>query len=99
MQCKYVRDGVRALIERYNNNQQANIGFSARQSLTTGNKQITLMLPLSQIFGFCRDIDKVFGVKHTLIVDREVADNYIMRANGVAAGKFNISHMSLWMPK
>jgi len=22
-----------------------------------------------------------------------------MRANGVAAGKFNISHLALWMPK
>ena len=22
-----------------------------------------------------------------------------MRANGVAAGKFNMSHISLWMPK
>ena len=59
-----VRDGVRDLIETYNNNQQANLGFTARQNITTGNKQITLMLPLSQIFGFCRDIDKVFrGVR------------------------------------
>lgn len=95
-----VRDGVRAMIETYNNNQEANLGFTARQKITTGNKQITLMLPLSQIFGFCRDIDKVFrGVKHTLILDREISNNYIMRANGVAAGKFNINHISLWMPK
>ena len=58
------------------------------------------MLPLSQIFGFCRDIDKVFcGVKHSLILDREISNNYIMRANSVAAGKFNINHISLWMPK
>ena len=58
------------------------------------------MLPLSQIFGFCRDIDKVFrGVKHSIVVDRETSNNYILRANGVAAGKFNISHISLWMPK
>ena len=92
--------GVRDLIETYNNNQQANLGFTARQSITIGNKQITLMLPLSQIFGFCRDIDKVFrGVKHSLILDREISTSYIMRANGVAAGKFNINHISLWMPK
>ena len=82
-----VRGGVRDLIEKYNNNQQANLGFTVRQNITTGNKQITLMLPLSQIFRFCRDIDKVFrGVKHSLILDREISDNYIMRANGVAAG-------------
>ena len=95
-----VRDGLRNVIERYNNNLQANLGFTARQSITTGNKQITLMLPLSQIFGFCRDIDKVFrGVKHSLILDREISDNCIMRANDVDAGKFNINHISLWMPK
>ena len=91
-----VCDGVRDLIETYNNNQQANLGFTARHNITTGNKQITLMLPLSQIFGFCRDIDKVFrGVKHSLILDRKISNNYIMRANGVAAGKFNINHISL----
>ena len=95
-----VRDGIRAIVEIYNNNLQANIGFTARQNITTGNKQITLMLPLSQIFGFCRDIDKVFrGVKHSIVVDRETSNNYILRANGVAAGKFNISHISLWMLK
>ena len=58
------------------------------------------MFPLSQIFGFCRDIDKVFrGVKHSLILDREISDNYITRANGITAGKFNTNHISLWMPK
>ena len=54
--------GVRDLIKTYNNNQQANLGFTARQNITTGNKQITLMFPLSQIVGFCRDIDKYFVV-------------------------------------
>ena len=93
-------DGVRDLIETYNNNQQANLGFTARQNITTRNKQITLMLPFLQIFEFCRDIDKVFrGVKHSLILDREIFNNYIMRANGVAAGKFDINHITLWMPK
>ena len=91
-----VRDGVRDLIETYNNNQQANLGFTARQNITTGNKQITLMLLFLQIFGFFCDTDKVFcGVKHSLIFDREISDNYIMRANGVAAGKFNINYISM----
>ena len=91
-----VRTGVRTLIS----NLTANLGFSARQNITTGDKQITLMLPLSQIFGFCKDIDTVFrGVKHSLVIDRAQPADYIMRANGVAAGKFNISHISMWMPK
>ena len=95
-----VRNGVRAIVETYNNNLPANIGFTARQNITKQNKQITLMLPLSQIFGFCHDIDKVFrGVKHSIIVNRETSNNYILQSNGVAADKFNISHISLWMPK
>ena len=58
------------------------------------------MLPLSQIFGFCRNIDKILcSVKHSLILDRKISDNCIMRANVVFAGKFSISHISLWMPK
>jgi len=95
-----VHDGVRALVDTYNNNQQTNLGFTARQSITIGPKQVTLMLPLSQIFGFSCDVDKVFkGVKHSFNIDRENSNNYIMRANGVATGKFNISHLALWMPK
>jgi len=72
-----VRDGVWALVDTYNNNQQANLGFTARQNITIG----------FLIFGFCRDLDKVFrGIKHSLIIDRENSNNHIMRANGVAAG-------------
>ena len=42
-----VRDGLRNAIQIYNHNELANLGFTARQKITTGNKQITLMLPLS----------------------------------------------------
>jgi len=95
-----VHDGVQALIDTYNNNQQANICFTARQIITTRPKQVTLMLPLSKIFGFCCVVDKVYRcVKHSLIIDKENFNYYIMHANGVAAGKFIISHISLWMPK
>jgi len=52
------------------------------------------MLPLSQIFGFFKDIHNVFrGVKHTLVMDRASQNDYITRANGVADGRFNISHI------
>ena len=95
-----VRTGIRNAITRLNSNSTANLSFTARHAITTGNKQITMMLPLSQIFGFCRDIDKVFrGVKHSLVLDRATPDQYIMKANGADAGKFNINHISMWMPK
>ena len=34
-----VRDGVRDLIKTYKNNQQANLGFTERQKITTGNNK------------------------------------------------------------
>ena len=55
-----VRAGVRDLIETYNNNQQANLGFTAKQNITTGNKY--LMLLLLQIFGFCVILIRYFVV-------------------------------------
>ena len=39
------------------------------------------------------------GVKHSLLLDRAVPNDYIMKANAVGAGKFNIEHISLWIPK
>lgn len=77
-----------------------NHGFASRKAVTTGDKDTCMFLPLSSILGCCKDIDTVFmGVKHTLQLTREHANNYIHRAAGVAAGKFKIEHISLWMPK
>ncbi|XP_065193174.1 uncharacterized protein LOC135824369 [Sycon ciliatum] len=77
-----------------------NTGFRARQLITTGNKDTTMLLPLSSLLGFCKDIDTVFmGVKHTLNLTRESSANYIHRANGVDPGRFDIKHLSLWIPK
>jgi len=42
---------------------------------------------------------KCLELLNSLIVDRETSNSYIMLANCVAAEKFNISHISLWMPK
>ena len=45
-----------------------NEGFAKRKAFAAESRQITMMLPLSTIFGFCRDYNKVFrGIKHTLI--------------------------------
>ena len=77
-----------------------NTGFRARQLITAGKKDTTMLLPLSSLLGFCKDVDTVFmGVKHTLNLTRESAANYIHRVNGVASGRFDIKHLSLWIPK
>lgn len=81
-------------------NTSYNSGFASRRLVTTGAKEVCMFLPLSQVFGFCRDIPTVFrGVKHTLLLTRQVANNYILKMAGVDDGKFNITALSWWIPK
>ena len=57
-----------------------NMGFRSRQLITTGNKSIAMLLPLSAVLGSHRDIDTVMmGMKHTYIIRRSSPDNYIHR--------------------
>ncbi|XP_065682356.1 uncharacterized protein LOC136095555 [Hydra vulgaris] len=79
-----------------------NTGFSARQQFIiqkpTTKGSFELSIPLRHIFGFCDDYDKVFyGLKHELFLLRRNDDNAIFRAVGVAAGKVNITRISLMM--
>ena len=77
-----------------------NSGFRMRNLLTAGNKEVCMLLPLSSVFGLCRDVTSVTrGIKYSLLLDRANSNNYIHRRNGVNDGKFKISHISLWMPK
>lgn len=77
-----------------------NQGFATRRLITITGNQICLYLPLSTIFGFCRDINTVFfGVKHTILLDRSNPNNYVFHGAGVDDGKFVFTGLSLWMPK
>ncbi|XP_065680158.1 uncharacterized protein LOC136094359 [Hydra vulgaris] len=79
-----------------------NTGFSTRQQFIirkpTTKGSFEFSIPLRHIFGFCDDYDKVFyGLKHELYLLRRSDDNAIFRAAGVAAGKVNITRISLMM--
>ena len=53
-------------------NSSHNMGFRSRQLITTGNKSIAMLLPLSAVLGSHRDIDTVMmGMKHTYIIRRK----------------------------
>jgi hypothetical protein len=81
-------------------NENFNLGFAARRSMLDGDEMFSCSIPLSHIFGFCRDVRKViFGAKHTIVLVRKESDNdAIGRDNAVAAGKVIITKLSLWMP-
>ena len=88
----------------------ANTGFAIRQSYLiqkpAAKGMFSFIVPLSHIFGFCEDYDKiVYGLKHTLTLVRKSDDDAIFRARGAddaatlaAAGKIDVSKISWFMP-
>jgi hypothetical protein len=51
---------------------------------------------MSRLFGFCKDINRVFrGLPHEIELERNLDDNLIHRF-GVSNFKFEISHLSLF---
>ena len=90
-------DNFRSRVE-FNNlrNPDYNMGFRERQLITTGDKMVTMFLPLSAVLGSHRDIETVVvGVNHTYIIEISSHANYIHRASAAAAGKFDIQHLSV----
>ena len=94
-------DGVAATVSGANPNY--NRGFHTRQNLILGDGNtgyFNAIIPLSHIFGFCRDVRKViYGVQHTLYLQRRANDDQaIYRAAAVDAGQVELTKVSLWMP-
>ncbi|XP_065650963.1 uncharacterized protein LOC136079168 [Hydra vulgaris] len=81
-----------------------NQGFAARQSYIihkpTKKGTFSFCVPLRHIFGFCDDYDKViYGLKHAITLVRQSDDDAIFKLAGIAAGKVNLSKISLFMPR
>ena len=76
-----------------------NKGFIKRHSLTLGSAENTAIIPLSAIFGFC-SIDRVM-TGNTISVEftRSLAEDHLIRQNGVNNGKVLFKKMSLWCPR
>ena len=59
-------------------------------------------IPLSHIFGFCRDVRRViFVASHTVVLTRTSTDDYALwhgDAAGVRDGNVELTRLSLWMP-
>ncbi|XP_065651236.1 uncharacterized protein LOC136079427 [Hydra vulgaris] len=80
-----------------------NTGFATRQAYLiqkpTTKETFSFCVPLRHIFGFCDDYDKIFyGLKHTITLVRQSDDNAIFRLAAAAAGKVNLTKISLFMP-
>ena len=80
-----------------------NAGFATRQAYLiqkpTTKGTFSFIVPLSHIFGFCEDYDKiVYGLKHTLTLVRKSDDDAIFRLAAADAGKVDVSKISWFMP-
>jgi len=64
------------------------------------NGRFSCSIPLSHIFGFCRDIRKViFGASHSIILMRRQTDDYALwHGENVDHGDIKLSKLALWMP-
>ena len=72
-----------------------NTGFKNRQDYiikqSADKGTFSFCIPLSHIFGFCDDYNKVlYGFKHTLTLARKNDSDAILKASTVATGKVNL---------
>lgn len=90
-------------------NTQSNSGFNARHKFVLSrhnNGEFSCSIPLSHIFGFCENYEKImYGVEHTLILRRNHDSDAIIKSNekegnveAVPRGKIIISKLSWHMP-
>ena len=80
-----------------------NVGFKNRQNYIITQSEdkgtFSFCISLKHIFGFCDHYDKVlYGFKHTLTLNRKGNDEAIFRLAATAAGKVELSKLSLFMP-
>ena len=80
-----------------------NTGFYARWRYIvqqpTDKGTFSFCIPLKHIFGFCDHYDKIiYGFQHTITLNRQSDDDAIFRSSTVAAGKIDLTKLSLFMP-
>jgi hypothetical protein len=86
------------LVTKIKANHDFNEGFLERWKQTKESKQVSMFLPLNRLFGFCKDINRVFrGLPHEIELERNLDDNIIHRS-GKVKYKFEILHLSWFVP-
>jgi hypothetical protein len=86
------------LTKKIKGNHNFNGGFLERWKLTKSSKQISLFLPLNRLFGFCKDINRVYrGLPHEIELERNL-DYNVIHKSGADSFKFEISHLTWFVP-
>ena len=76
-----------------------NVGHLTRGSLTNNSAMFTAYVPLKNLFGFCRDYDKVTrGLKMGLVLHKNTDVQNLHKRHNVADGQLYFQEMKLWIP-
>ena len=83
--------------EQIKSNTDFNMGHNERSILTQSAKQVSLFLPLSRVFGFCKQ-DRVFiGMQHTFRFVLNDINNMLFTDSNTNF-TVEINHISIFMP-
>lgn len=80
-----------------------NSGFDARSDIVSNSKLVSVRIPLSRIFGYCKSVHKVStGVSHTIEFTRAILDDVLHTSQAIAGTnedpRLFINSMFLWVP-
>ena len=73
-----------------------NPGFATLKKMLNNDGRFSCVIPLTHIFGFCRDIRKViFGASHTVVLQRRSDSNLALWRTGGDDGNVNLTKLAL----
>lgn len=97
-----VKDVTRTLLylaKGFNYNPEYNKGFRTRVSICKSSNMVSMFLPLSRLFGFCRDNNKIFrGVEHSIKLQKNSNANILITSTNKSF-QFELSTLSWKLPK
>jgi hypothetical protein len=88
---------IKTIVSKITNNSAFNKGYSERWLLTKDEKTITKCIPLSKIFRFVRDCNKVLNGKIRIDLRKNRVKN-ILHTKVDGNYDYEISDISLWIP-
>jgi hypothetical protein len=88
---------IKTIVSKITNNSAFNKGYLERWLLTKDEKTITKFIPLSKIFRFVRDCNKVLNGKIRIELRKNRVKN-ILHAKVDGNYDYEISDISLWIP-
>lgn len=79
-------------------NEKFNKGFYNRRNLTKDGKTLEKFIPLSRIFRFCRDVNKILRGEIQIRLFKNT-DKNILHSNNIGSYEYKITYLSLWIPE